>query len=98
MLPSWEALRETWPMMAAVAVLWARLELTMYRQREASDRGQEISRRNEAELRKLEARVESHAAAAQEHAVQLSRIEEAIKGLGKAFDRLADQIAGQKRQ
>ena len=85
MFPSWEAIRETWPLMAALAALWGRLEVAMSRQRD-------LSTSNEREISDLRAKSEAQSTVAQSQAVQLGRIEEAIKGLGKTLDRVADQM------
>ena len=85
MLPSWEAIQETWPLMGAVAALWARMEVAMARQRT-------LSQRNEHEITDLRSEQKAQNTVAQSQAVQLGRIEEAIKGLGKTLDRMADQM------
>lgn len=85
MLPSWEAIQETWPLMGAVAALWARMEVAMARQRT-------LSQRNEHEITDLRSEQKTQSTVAQSQAVQLGRIEEAIKGLGKTLDRMADQM------
>lgn len=82
MLPSWGAIQETWPAMAALALLWARLEVAMAMQRN-------LSAQNEREIAELRAKLETQGMVSQSQAVQLGRIEEAIKGLGRTLDHVA---------
>jgi hypothetical protein len=49
-------------------------------------------RQNAAELTRLEARVDTMDKAAQNHAVQLGRIEEALKGVGHTLERIDRKI------
>jgi hypothetical protein len=85
MLPDWETLQKTWPLLAALAVLWARLEV-------ARALGRAATVQNAAELTRLEARVDTMDKAAQNHAVQLGRIEEALKGVGHTLERIDRKI------
>jgi hypothetical protein len=85
MLPDWETLQKTWPLLAALAGLWARLEV-------ARALGRAATVQNAAELARLEARVETMDKAAQNHAVQLGRIEEALKGVGHTLERIDRKI------
>jgi hypothetical protein len=85
MLPDWETLQKTWPLLAALAVLWARLEVAR-----ALGRAQALHQG--AELTRLEARVDTMDKAAQNHAVQLGRIEEALKGVGHTLERIDRKI------
>lgn len=81
MLPDWEAIRSTWPLLIGGAVVWARLEVAL-----ALARAQ--SKTNELEIHKLEAKVEAQASAAQGQAVQLGRIESSIDGIRSMLELL----------
>jgi len=85
MLPDWETLQKTWPLLAGLAALWARLEV-------ARALGRAQMRQSAAELARLEARVDTMDKAAQNQAVQLGRIEEALKGVGHTLERIDRKI------
>ncbi|PKP68860.1 MAG: hypothetical protein CVT82_13670 [Alphaproteobacteria bacterium HGW-Alphaproteobacteria-4] len=85
MLPDWETLQKTWPLLAALAALWARLEV-------ARALGRAAAVQNVAELARLDAKVATMDKAAQNHAVQLGRIEEALKGVGHTLERIDRKI------
>jgi DNA transposition AAA+ family ATPase len=87
MLPSWESLQQTWPLLVLVAGVWARIEVAL-----KSTQAQ--SKRNEVEITKLEVKVEAQAAGQQQQAVQLGRIEATVNGISGAIDRLERKIPG----
>lgn len=91
MLPSWEALQQSWPLFAAMAALWGRLEVAMSRQRD-------LSMENEREIAELKKTQQTQNAVSQTQAVQLGRIEEAVKGMGKTLDRVADLLARKDKE
>lgn len=91
MLPSWETLQQSWPLFAAMAALWGRLEVAMARQRD-------LSIQNEKEISELKKTQQSQNLVSQNQAVQLGRIEEAVKGMGKTLDRVADLLGRKDRE
>ena len=85
MLPDWETLQKTWPLLLALASLWARLEVAL-------SLGRTTAQHHEAELTRLETKVAAMDKAAQGHAIQLGRIEEALKGVGHTLERIDRKI------
>ena len=86
-MPDWNAIQEVWPLLVAVAGIWARLEVTMVRNREQSVR-------NEAEISKLEAALEAQRAVTHAQGLSLARIEETLVSIGRTLERMDRKIPG----
>jgi DNA-binding response OmpR family regulator len=79
-------IQAVWPLLAGIAVLWARIEVALSKSRDQN-------KANEREIAKLEVKVEAQAVSAAQQAVQLGRIEEAITGIGRTLERLDNRMA-----
>ena len=84
-MPNWEIIQAVWPLLLGIAVLWARIEVALSKSRDQS-------KLNEREIGKLELKVEAQAVSAATQAVQLGRIEEALKGIGSTLERLESRM------
>ena len=84
-MPNWEIIQAVWPLLLGIAVLWARIEVALSKSRDQS-------KLNEREIGKLELKVEAQAVSAATQAVQLGRIEEALKGIGSTLKRLESRM------
>ena len=85
-MPNWDIIQAVWPLLLGIAVLWARIEVALSKSRDQS-------KINEREIGKLEVKVEAQAVSAGTQAVQLGRIEEALKGIGSTLERLEARMA-----
>jgi len=85
-MPNWDMIQAVWPLLAGIAVLWARIEVALSKSRDQN-------KANEREIAKLEVKVEAQAVSAAQQAVQLGRIEEAITGIGRTLERLDNRMA-----
>ena len=86
-MPDWNAIQEVWPLLVAVAGVWAKLEVTMVRNREQSVR-------NEAEINKLEAALEAQRAVTHAQGLSLARIEETLASIWRILERMDRKIPG----
>ena len=86
-MPDWNAIQEVWPLLVAVAGVWAKLEVTMVRNREQSVR-------NEAEINKLEAALEAQRAVTHAQGLSLARIEETLVSIWRTLERMDRKIPG----
>jgi hypothetical protein len=84
-MPDWDIIQGVWPLLLGIAVLWARIEVALSKSRDQS-------KLNEREIGKLELKVEAQAVSAATQAVQLGRIEEALKGIGSTLERLESRM------
>lgn len=84
-MPDWNAIQQVWPLLVAVAVVWAKLEVTMMRNREQSAR-------NEAEITKLEAQLEAQKLVTQKQGLTLARMEESLVSIGRTLERIDRKI------
>lgn len=87
MMPDWNAIQEVWPLLVAVAAVWARMEVTMVRNREQSVR-------NESEISKLETALEAQKAVTQAQGLSLARIEESLVSIGRTLERMDRKMSG----
>lgn len=85
MMPSWESLKEAWPVILAVAGLWGRLEVAL-------SRGRALSEGNARDIERLDHRLGQVEANAAVQAIQLGRIEEKLDGQGRMLDRIDRKI------
>ncbi|HMT45529.1 MAG TPA: hypothetical protein PKE59_00280 [Novosphingobium sp.] len=86
-MPDWEVIKSVWPLLAAVAGLWARLEVAL-----AQNRDQSV--RNEAEIRKLEAQLEAQKSTTHQLALGQARMEETLVSIGRTLERIDRKISG----
>lgn len=84
-MPNWETIQAVWPLLLGIAGLWARIEVALSKSRDQS-------KANEREIAKLEVKVEAQAASAAQQAIQLGRIEESLRGIGRTLERLDRKI------
>lgn len=89
MLPDWENIKASWPLIAAAAGLsgWLKVEVTMAR-KQSQDNADKLTKLSEA-VRQIEL---DSIAKINAQAVQLGRIEEALEGIGRMLARLEKQI------
>lgn len=86
-MPDWNAIQSVWPLILAVAAVWAKLEVTMMRNREQSIR-------NEEEIAKLERQLETQRAVTVAQGLSLARIEESLVSVGRTLERIDRKISG----
>lgn len=86
-MPDWNAIQSVWPLILAVAAVWAKLEVTMMRNREHS-------MRNEEEIAKLERQLEAQRAVTVAQGLSLARIEESLVSVGRTLERIDRKISG----
>ncbi|WP_028714361.1 hypothetical protein [Paracoccus sp. J55] len=84
-MPDWSAIQQVWPLLIAVAGVWAKLEVTMMRNREQSAR-------NEVEINKLEAQLEAQKLVTQKQGLMLARMEESLVSIGRTLERIDRKI------
>lgn len=87
--PDWEAILNAWPLIAAIAALWARLEVAR-----AVDKNE--ARHLRRELEKLETQITDEGNITGNQAVQLGKIEEALDGIAATLERLEERIDGSR--
>ncbi len=77
----WQAILNNWPLIVAIAGLWARLEVAISAIRQQSES-------NSRDIAHLETKRDASDKLAGVQAVQLGRIEESLSGMAKTLDRI----------
>ena len=83
----WQAVLDNWPLIVAIAGLWARLEVAL-------SKGRQQSESNAKDITSLEGKMDASDKLAGVQAVQLGRIEESLKGMGRTLDRIDRKTSG----
>ena len=66
-MPNWDMIQAVWPLLAGIAVLWARIEVALSKSRDQN-------KANEREIAKLEVKVEAQAVSAAQQAVFVKHV------------------------
>lgn len=85
MLPDWESMQQSWPLMVAVAAIWARIEMAISR-----TTAQSVA--NAAELAKLETKVDSQGKDANVSSIQLATLAANSITMGGQLNRIEDKL------
>lgn len=86
-MPEWTAIQEVWPLLIGVAVIWARLEVSL-----SQNRSQSV--KNESEIQKLDSQLEVQKSVTHQQALLLARIEESLTSIGRTLERMDRKISG----
>lgn len=89
MMPDWEAIKQSWPVILGVAGLWARLEMALSRSKQSAES-------NTREIAKMEAKVEMMDRAGHARDVQLATIVATTSAMKETLDRVAQKLEGGK--
>lgn len=87
MLPDWDVVRSSWPLIIGGAVVWARLEVALSGTKRQSEA-------NAGELAKLESKVDAQDKTTQGQAVILATIVAQTTAMKETLDRVARKLEG----
>lgn len=91
-MPDWEAILNAWPLIAAIAGVWARVEVALANAKTEARHHKDEVVKLDRELTALRATIGTHGEVAAKQAVQLGRIEEALVGIASTLTRLEHRI------